>query len=137
MKTTMKTATAAMAAVVMMAGCAGRAPNPVSAHQPTDAGATCATLRAEITANEATIAELQDSKTNRAVRNVAVAVGGVFVPVLFLGLDVQQSQEAEIAALETRNAVLGSRLDTCAELVTVTPYHEGGPPELIRRLRAE
>jgi len=101
------TLTAAVALLVL-AGCAGRPPQPVQLAQPQDPGSTCAMLSAEIDANNHKIADLAGDQGAKVAQNVAAIAVGLFVwPVLFAA-DFQGSAGVEIEALKERQHYLAA-----------------------------
>lgn len=92
------------AAILVMAGCAGRDATPVASYQSQDRDLACSQLAAEIAGNETKVAQLQREHDKAHDSNVAVGVVGaiVFWPALF-ALDTGKAQETEIAALRERN----------------------------------
>lgn len=97
---------AALAALALLAACAGRAPNPVAAVQERDRHADCQAIQAEISANNQQISELAREGGAKVAQNVAAGVVGVFIPVLWLAMDFQNAAGREATALEQRNAYL-------------------------------
>jgi hypothetical protein len=95
-----------LATLAALAACAGRAPNPVAAVQDRDRHADCQAVQAEITANNAQIAELGRESGAKVAQNVAAGVAGVFIPVLWFAMDFQNAAGREANALEQRNAYL-------------------------------
>ncbi len=94
--------------VLALGACAGRAPNPVAAVQPQDQYADCAAITAEIEANNRRVNELAGEGNLKVVQNVAAGVAGVFVPVLWFGMDWQGTANTEIAALQSRQQYLAT-----------------------------
>lgn len=88
-------------------GCAGRAPAPVSVVQATDQFADCAAIQAEIAANNVKVQKLADEEGWKTAQNVAAGVAGVFIPVLWFGMDFQQAASKEAQALQARQQYLG------------------------------
>lgn len=91
---------------LLVVGCAGRAPQPVSTVQPQDASATCTMLRAEIEANNLKITELAADKGLKVAQNVVAGVGGVLFWPLWFGMDFQGTAGTELAALNARQQYL-------------------------------
>lgn len=104
-----------LAALLALAACAGRAPNPVAAVQERDRNMDCQAIQAEITANNQQIAELARERGAKVAQNVAAGVAGLFIPVLWFGMDFQNAAGREATALEQRNAYLARLAETrCA-----------------------
>jgi hypothetical protein len=96
----------AFVSVLVVAGCAGRPPQPVLLAQPQDQTSNCAMLSAEIDANNHKIADLAGDKGVKVAQNVAAVAVGLFVwPVLFAA-DFQGVAGVEIEALQDRQRYL-------------------------------
>ena len=91
---------------LMLAGCAGRTPNPVPLTQMSDATASCHAIFAEVDANNAIIRRLSKERGYKVVQNTAAGVAGIFIPVLWLGMDLQRTQDIETDALNRRQSYL-------------------------------
>ncbi|UGV26638.1 hypothetical protein E0H22_13650 [Rhodopseudomonas boonkerdii] len=91
-----------------LAGCAGRAPAPVSVVQPQDQSMDCAAIAAEVQANNAKVQQLAADKGMKTTQNVAAGVAGVFIPVLWLGMDFQDTADTETMALQNRQQYLAT-----------------------------
>ena len=91
---------------VLAAACAGRDPQPVATVQVTDAHATCAMIVAEIEANNIKVQELAGEQGGKVAQNVAAGVAGVFIPVLWFGMDFKGAASKEVAALQARQQYL-------------------------------
>jgi len=63
-------------------------------------------LRAEIEANNVKITELAADKGIKVAQNVVAGVAGVFIPVLWFGMDWQGTAGTELAALNARQQYL-------------------------------
>jgi hypothetical protein len=99
---------ATLAALALLAGCAGRAPDPVAVSQVGDAQRDCHGLSAEITQNNQRISELAGQKGAKVAQNTAAIVVGLFVwPVLF-ATDFQGTAKTETEALQKRNEHLAA-----------------------------
>jgi hypothetical protein len=61
---------------LLLAGCAGRAPNPVATVNPTDNMLTCYQINAEIAANNEKIKDLAREHGWKVAQNVAAGVAG-------------------------------------------------------------
>ena len=59
---------------LLLAACAGRAPNPVALVQDKDKAMDCAAIRAEITANNSQITELGREDGAKVGQNIAMGV---------------------------------------------------------------
>ena len=97
----MKTLTAALA-MVLLAGCAGRAPDPVATASATDTNLTCAQIEQRLESNRYQITELGRERGAKVAQNVAAGVAGLFIwPAWFL-MDFQGTAKIEQEALEQR-----------------------------------
>ena len=92
-------------------GCAGRAPAPVAVVQATDRYMDCAAILAEVTANNEKVKQLASDKGLKTTQNVAAGVAGLFIPVLWFGMDFQGTADTEIAALQNRQQYLSTMAD--------------------------
>jgi len=91
-----------------VAGCAGRAPQPVAVVQPQDRFMDCAAILAEVQANTQKISDLGGEQGGKVAQNVAAGVAGLFIWPLWFGMDFQGSAAKEIAALESRQQYLAT-----------------------------
>jgi len=84
-----------------IAGCGGRAANPVASVQPGDAGLSCEALRTEMSTVESLVAGLipESKKTGK---NVGLGIAGLFLIVPFFFMDSGAAEKAEIQAYRTR-----------------------------------
>jgi hypothetical protein len=102
-----KIAILALTAVVLGA-CAGRSPQPVAVVQPQDQFTDCAAIRAEVEANNRRVQELASEEGLKTTQNVAAGVAGLFIPVLWFGMDFQGAASKEVAALQSRQQYLAT-----------------------------
>ncbi len=86
-----------------LVSCAGRQPNPVNLVQHTDEVADCQQIMAEIKANNETISDLARDEGLKVTQNVAAGVAGLFIPVLWFGMEFQDAAGKEGKALSQRN----------------------------------
>jgi hypothetical protein len=77
------------ASTIALGACAGRAPQPVAIVQAQDQFSDCAAISAEVQANNNRISELASEKGLKVGQNVAAGVAGLFIPVLWFGMDWQ------------------------------------------------
>jgi hypothetical protein len=96
------------AGILLVAGCAGRAPQPVAVVQPEDRYIDCTAIQAEITANNKTVQELGSEEGTKVVQNVAAGVAGLFIWPLWFAMDFQGTAGKEEAALQSRQEYLAS-----------------------------
>ncbi len=118
-----KTIAALSISALVLAGCAGRKPNPVAEVQPGDASLTCQQLSSEVQVNNQAIFGLIGEKKKSQGGNVAAGVGAVvfFPALLFMNLKGAAGEEAR--AYQRRNQGLISRYNAkgCKpEIKTVT-----------------
>jgi hypothetical protein len=92
----------------VVAGCAGRDPQPIPLVQSTDATASCAQLRAEIQANNIRAQELADEKGVKVAQNVAAAAVGLIIWPVWFGMDLKDAAGKEAAALQARQQYLST-----------------------------
>jgi hypothetical protein len=120
----------AVFAALAVSGCAGRAPAPVSVVQPQDRYMDCAAIMIEVQSNNAKVQQLASDKGLKVAQNVAAGVAGVFIPVLWFGMDFQGAADTEIQALQARQQYLSALAEQrhCGEdtgeaqkVVTETP----------------
>lgn len=93
-------------AMLCLAGCAGRAPAPVSVVQSQDRFMDCAAIMAEIESNNSKVQELASEQGLKVAQNVAAGVAGLVVPVLWFGMDWQGTADKETQALQSRQQYL-------------------------------
>lgn len=105
---TMRLAILAIGIAALVSACAGRSPQPVAVVQPQDQFSDCAAIMAEVEANNRKVQELAEEKGLKTTQNVAAGVAGIFIPVLWFGMDWQGTQDKETAA--RRALVEGHRL---------------------------
>ena len=101
----------AAACAVALAGCAGRAPAPVAVVQPTDRFMDCTAILAEVQANNEKVKQLAADKGLKTTQNVAAGVAGIFIPILWFGMDFQGTADTEITALQSRQQYLAMLAD--------------------------
>jgi hypothetical protein len=94
-----------------LAGCAGRSPAPVAVVQPTDRYMDCTAILAEVSANNERVKQLAADKGLKTTQNVAAGVAGIFIPVLWFGMDFQGTADTEITALQSRQQYLSMMAD--------------------------
>jgi hypothetical protein len=107
MMTTLRVA--AVLACAGLSACAGRTPAPVAVVQEHDQLADCQAITAEIQSNTAQIGKLGSEEGAKVAQNVIVGAAGLFIPVLWFGMDFQDAAGKEGKALQQRNSYL-SRL---------------------------
>ena len=95
-------------ASIALLSCAGRAPQLVSVVQPQDRHMDCAAIIAEVQANNAKVQELAGEQGLKVAQNVTAGVAGIFIPVLWFGMDWQGTATKEIRALQSRQQYLAA-----------------------------
>ena len=93
---------------LVLSACAGRAPNPVATVQAQDRYMDCKAIIAEIESNNAKVQQLASDKGLKTAQNVGAGVAGLFIPVLWFGMDFQGAEDKETAALQSRQQYLAS-----------------------------
>jgi hypothetical protein len=88
-----------------LAACAGRDPQPIATVQAQDSSSSCAMIAAEVQANNIKVRELADEQGLKT-QNVAAGVAGIFVPVIWFGMDFKGAADKEVAALQARQQYL-------------------------------
>ena len=96
------------AVVLLLMGCAGRAPQLTPAVQAMDQQSSCDMIVAEIKANNARITDLAGEQGWKVAQNVAAGVAGLVIPVLWFGMDFQNAAGKEAASLSQRNQYLSA-----------------------------
>jgi len=99
---------AASAVAISCAACAGRSPQPVATVQPQDSFMDCTAIIAEVQANNAKVQQLAGEEGTKTAQNVAAGVAGLFIPVLWFGMDFQGTASKETAALQSRQQYLAA-----------------------------
>jgi hypothetical protein len=74
--------------------------------QEHDQVSDCQAITAEIQSNTAQISKLGSEDGAKVAQNVIMGAAGLFIPVLWLGMDFQDAPGKEGAALRQRNAYL-------------------------------
>lgn len=102
----MRFTVSACAVLLALAGCAGRAPAPVSVVQAQDRYLDCAAIMAEVEANNTKVQQLASEQGLKVAQNVAAGVAGIVIPVLWFGMDWQGAADKETQALQSRQQYL-------------------------------
>ena len=118
---------ALIGASLLLAACAGRAPNPVAVVQPQDRFMDCAAISAEVQANNKKISELGGDEGTKVAQNVIVGVAGLVIPILWFGMDFQGTAPKEIAALQSRQQYLGTMAEARCGAVVPLPVQNIPP----------
>ena len=93
--------TLAQFALLPIAGCGGRAANPVASVQPGDAGLNCQALRTEMATVEQQV-EALIPESKKTGKNVGLGIAGLFLIVPFFFMDSGAAEKAEIRAFRSR-----------------------------------
>jgi len=114
---------AAVATGLVLAGCAGRDPNPVFIQQYGDREKSCETLEVEISQIEQEIQRLVP-QTNKTGKNVALGVTGVFLIVPLFFMDLSQAERIEVEAYRQRynHLVIIATEKGCSKRETIAPF---------------
>jgi hypothetical protein len=73
-----------------------------------DRYANCTAIMAEVNANNQRISELGSDQGAKVAQNVVAGVAGLFIPILWFGMDFQGASGTEQAALQARQQYLAS-----------------------------
>lgn len=94
----------ASVALLALAGCAGRTPNPTTVSYGTDSIQSCQTLESEVRSNAATAQAKITSNQSRDAGDGAIAVGSILLfPPALLAMDLSNADGVEGNALLDRN----------------------------------
>lgn len=91
----------ALALTVTLAGCAGRAANPVLTQQYGDASKSCAALEQDMAFVQSEIQRFVP-QTDKTGKNVALGVTGAFLLVPWFFMDFSHAEQMEVDALRQR-----------------------------------
>jgi hypothetical protein len=78
-------------------------------------------ITAEIQANNIKVQELANEEGGKVAQNVVAGVAGVFIPVLWFGMDFKGAASKEVTALQARQQYLTT-------LATERCAQPSGPP---------
>ena len=112
---------------LVLGACAGRAPNPVAVVQPQDRYMDCAAISAEVQANNKKIAELGSEEGGKVAQNVIVGAAGLFIPILWFGMDFQGTAGKEVVALQSRQQYLATMAEQRCGAVVPLPVQDIPP----------
>ncbi len=104
-----------IAAALLCAGlsaCAGRTPTPVAVVQEHDRLTDCQAIMAEIQSNTTQIGKLGSEEGAKVAQNIIMGTAGLFIPILWFGMDFQNAAGKEGAALQQRNSYLARVAET-------------------------
>src|SRR6476660_1575442 len=68
----------------------------------------CTAILAEVQSNNAKVQQLASDQGLKTTQNVAAGVAGIFIPVLWFGMDFQGTADKETQALQARQQYLAS-----------------------------
>ena len=118
---------AVLLGALILGACAGRDPAPIATVQMQDQTASCTQLTAEIQANNIKVQELADEQGLKTGQNVAAGVAGIFIPVLWFGMDFKGAASKEVAALQARQQYLTTLAsEKCAQRAAPPPQQRRG-----------
>lgn len=119
----------AATALVVLAGCAGRTPSPVSAVRAGDEQLTCAQIDGEVNDFVPKVRKLSND-ADKAGYNAGIAAVGaiIFLPALF-ALDISDAEKIEIQAYIARYQTLAAKRKSqnCAGTIPVLVDSDGKP----------
>jgi len=82
-------------------------------------------ITAEIQANNIKVQELANEEGGKVAQNVVAGVAGVFIPVLWFGMDFKGAASKEVTALQARQQYLTTlATERCAQ--PSTPQRRAG-----------
>lgn len=105
---------------LLLAGCAGRAPQLTPVVQDIDQSMSCDQIIAEIKANNQRITELAEEEGWKVTQNVAAGVVGLVIWPVWFGMDFQDAAGKEGKALSQRNEYLGRLAQTRCDAPATT-----------------
>ena len=73
-----------------------------------DRYANCTAIMAEVNVNNQRISELGSEQGTKVAQNVVAGVAGLFIPILWFGMDFQGAAGTEQASLQARQQYLAS-----------------------------
>ena len=104
----------ALGLAMSLAACAGRISNPIEVEQAGDFSLSCTAMTAEHQGNQDKYSFLENREAETNAQNISIGVlGFVFTPMAYIGLDLSDANQEEMAALEERRdrleALMASR----------------------------
>jgi hypothetical protein len=115
----------ALSATLFLAGCGGRAANPVMVNQFGDQSKSCNALELEMNQMQENIQRLMP-KTEKTGKNVALGVTGAFLIVPLFFMDLSQAEQVEVDAFRQRYntlAIIATDKD-CAKVELIPTFEE-------------
>lgn len=119
---------APVALACVLAACAGRKPDPVAVVQAQDRYMDCSAISAEVQANNKKISELGSEEGGKVAQNVIAGAAGLFIPILWFGMDFQNAAGKEVAALQSRQQYLATLAEQRCGAVTPLPIQNVPSP---------
>jgi hypothetical protein len=87
---------------LLVSGCAGKVPKPISQYHAGDANLTCHQIRLLISDNQRKIEEMIP-KQHKKLKNTALGAAGLVIWPAWLFMDFSKAEQIEIRALQQRN----------------------------------
>lgn len=114
-----------LSVALLLAGCGGRAANPVMINQYGDQTKSCAALELEMNQMQENIQRLMP-KTDKTGKNVALGVTGFFLIVPLFFMDLSQAEQIEVDAFRQRyNTLAVIATDKgCAKVELIPSFEE-------------
>lgn len=91
-----------IASALILQGCAGKTPHPVSQYTPYDKTMSCEDITMEMNENQDKIIKFYP-KTQKTGKNIGLGVAGAFLIVPWFFMDFSDAEKIEIEALKRRN----------------------------------
>ena len=88
----------------------------------------CAAISAEVQANNKRISELGSEEGGKVAQNVIVGAAGLFIPILWFGMDFQNAAGKEVTALQSRQQYLATLAEQRCGAVTPLPIQNVPSP---------
>lgn len=88
----------------------------------------CAAISAEVQANNKRISELGSEEGGKVAQNVIAGAAGLFIPILWFGMDFQNAAGKEVAALQSRQQYLATLAEQRCGAVTPLPIQNVPAP---------
>ena len=104
----MRAVASATLLMIVLCGCAGRAPQLTPIAHLTDQHMTCEQITIEIQANNERITDLAREEGWKVTQNIAAGVVGLVIWPIWFGMDFQDAAGKEGKALSQRNQYLGT-----------------------------
>ena len=95
-----------LASLLLLAGCGGRAANPISSKQPGDREMECPDIEAEMSDLERRARRLLGEQSAKTGKNAALGIGGLFIFPVWFFMDLSDAERQEALAMQDRQAHL-------------------------------